>query len=94
MPSSPERLVVPSEWDVVLAPELAPLFVLDASIVAAHRVFSISLDPTSSTAGGANHPPTRGLLDAMSILRGLIHRHRLAEVSCDQPPEDEHLDLF
>lgn len=74
-----ERLVAPSEWDVVLAPELAPLFVLDAAIVAAHRFFAISLDPTSLMPGGANHPPTRDLLDAMRILRVHIHRHRLAE---------------
>jgi len=90
MPSSREWLVAPSEWDVVLAPELAPLFVLDAAIVAAHRVFSISLDPTSSSAGGANHPSTRELLEAMRILRRLIHHHRLAEVICDEETQYEH----
>ncbi len=78
-PSARERLVAPSEWDVVLTPELAPLFVLEAAIVAAHRVLSIALDPTSSAAGGANHPPTRDLLDAMRVLRRHIRQHRLAE---------------
>jgi hypothetical protein len=52
-------LLAPSEWDVVLSPELAPLFVLDAAIVAAHRVLCIGLDPSSFSPGGAGHPPTR-----------------------------------
>lgn len=75
-----ERLVVPSEWDIVLAPELAPLFVLDAAIVAARGVLSIGLDPSSSTRGGTNHPPTRDLLDAMRALRVRIRDYRLTEV--------------
>jgi hypothetical protein len=95
MPSARERLLAPSEWDVVLAPELASLFVLDAALVAAHRVFSICLDPTSSSAGGANHPPTRDLLDAMRILRLHIHQHRLAEATSDEMNSaDKHRDPF
>ncbi len=50
-------LLAPSEWDVVLSPELAPLFVLDAAIVAAHRVLCIGLDPSSFSPGGAGPPP-------------------------------------
>jgi hypothetical protein len=74
------RLVAPSEWDIVLAPELGPLFVLDAALLAARRHFlAIGLDPSSSTPGGANHPPTRDLLEAMRALRRHIRRHRLAE---------------
>lgn len=74
-----QRLVVPSEWDIVLAPELGPLFVLDAALLAARHVLAIGLDPSSSTSGGADYPPTRDLLDAMRALRWLIHPHRLAE---------------
>jgi hypothetical protein len=85
-PCARERLAAPSEWDVVLAPELAPLFVLDAAIVAAHRILSITLDPSSSSPGGANHPPTRALLAAMRTLRRHIHLHRLTEG--DLRPED------
>lgn len=92
--SARERLLAPSEWDVVLAPELAPLFVLDAAIIAAHRVLSIGLDPTSSSAGGVNHPPTRDLLDAMRVLRRRIQQHRLAEAAADKKTEDEHRDPF
>ena len=92
MPSASERLVAPSEWDVVLAPELAPLFVLDAAIVAAHRVLSIALDPTSSSAGGLNHPPMRALLVAMRILRRRIHQHRLAEATADENTDGERRD--
>ena len=92
--SARERLLAPSEWDVVLAPELAPLFALDAAIIAAHRVLSIGLDPTSSAAGGVHHPPTRELLDAMRVLRRRIHHHRLAEATADEKIEDEHRDPF
>jgi len=45
-------LRAPSEWDVALSPELAPLFVIDAAIVAA----SASLGPARSlllSPGGA-----------------------------------------
>ncbi len=69
----------PSEWDVVLSPELAPLFVLDAAIVAAQRIFSGSLDPSSLHPGGARYPPTLALLQAMRSLRCHIREHRRAE---------------
>lgn len=74
-----QRLVAPSEWDIVLAPELGPLFVLDAALIAARRFLAIGFDPSSSTRGGANHPPTRHLLDAMRALRRHIRQYRLAE---------------
>ena len=74
-----QRLVAPSEWDIVLAPELGPLFVLDAALIAACRFLAIGLDPSSSTRGGANHSPTRDLLDAMRALRRHIRQYRLAE---------------
>ncbi len=45
----------PSEWDVILSPELAPLFVIDAGIVAAQRFFSILLDPSSFGPGGTDY---------------------------------------
>ena len=89
MSSARERLVAPSEWDVILSPELAPLFVLDAAIVAAHRVLAICLDPSSPAVGGADHPPTRELLDAMRALRARIHQHRLAVATGDENTEDE-----
>jgi hypothetical protein len=73
------ELHAPSEWDVVLSPELAPLFVLDAALVAAQRFFSILLDPSSAGPGGANYPPTRLLLGAMYTLRCLIREHRITE---------------
>ncbi len=75
------RLVLhaPSEWDVVLSPELAPLFVIDAAIVAAQRIFSVSLDPSSPHPGGARYPPTRALLEAMCTLRCHIREHRRVE---------------
>jgi hypothetical protein len=78
--SSEERiqLCAPSEWDIVLSPELAPLFVIDAAIVAAQRFLSITLDPTSSSLGGTDHPLTSELLDGMSTLRVDIRRYRLA----------------
>ena len=72
-------LDAPSEWDVVLSPELAPLFVVDAAIVATQRILSVSLDPSSSHLGGARYPPTRALLEAMRTLRGLIREHRMVE---------------
>jgi len=72
-------LLAPSEWDVVLSPELAPLFVLDAAIVAAHRVLCIGLDPSSFSPGGAGNPPTRALLAAMRSLRRRVRDYRLAE---------------
>jgi len=72
-------LRAPSEWDVVLSPELAPLFVIDAAIVAAQRVLAVHLDPSSFHPGGARYPPTRALLEAMSRLRGLIPEHRRVE---------------
>jgi hypothetical protein len=89
---SPHRRVAlraPSEWDIVLSPELAALFVLDAAIVAAQRVFSIALDPSSSDPGGTGHPPARTLLAIMGILRRLIRQHRvMAETFTDT---GEHL---
>lgn len=54
-----------SESDIVLPPELAPLFVIDAAIVAAQRILSVQLDPSSFQPGGARYPPTRALLAAM-----------------------------
>jgi len=94
MASARDRLVAPCEWDVILAPELAPLFVLDAAIVAPLRVFAICLDRSSSAVGGANHPPTRELLEAMRALRRRIHHHRLAVATGDDgKTEDEPLDL-
>ena len=74
IPSAHEALIAPSEWDVVLAPELAPLFVIDSAIVAAQHFFSILLDPTSATMGGINHPPTRDLLHVLRTLRIHIHQ--------------------
>lgn len=67
---------VPSEWDVLLSPELAPLFVLDTALLAALRVFSVCLDPTSSEPGGTEHSPTRALLTAMHTLHFHIREHR------------------
>ena len=94
--TSEHRLHVcaPSESDVVLSPELAPLFVLDAAIVATQRFFLILLDPSSSEPGGTDHPPTRALLEAMRILRGHIREHRVAaQVSDDEPsPELDDTD--
>lgn len=86
------RFVVcaPSEWDVVLSPELAALFVLDAAIVAAQRSFSILLDPSSCGPGGTGHPPTRDLLDAMRALRCHILAHRLTAEAFDDDPGGEH----
>jgi hypothetical protein len=78
----------PSEWDVVLSPELAPLFVLDAAIVAAQRFFSILLDPSSSGPGGTRYPPTRALLDAMLSLRCHIHDHRVTAQASDAAGTD------
>lgn len=78
----PKRRVplrAPSEWDVVLSPELAPLFVIDAAIIAAQRILAVHLDPASLHPGGARYPPTRALLEAMSRLRGLIRKHRRVE---------------
>jgi len=88
-PSVPEALLAPSESDVIIAPELAPLFVIDAAIVAAQRFFSVVLDPTSSVLGGAKHPLTSHLLDAMLSLRATIREYRLAETlessnACDK----------
>lgn len=83
-------LCAPSEWDVVLSPELAPLFVLDAAIVAAQRVFSTLLDPSSSGPGGTDHPPTRTLLEAMRILRRHIRKHRVAVEASDDDLHGEH----
>lgn len=83
-------LHAPSEWDVVLSPELAPLFVLDAAIVAAQRFFSICLDPSSFEPGGTAYPPTRALLDTMRILRCHIREHRVAAETLDHQPSGEH----
>jgi hypothetical protein len=84
-------LLAPSEWDVVLSPELAPLFVLDAAIVAAHRVLCIGLDPSSFSPAGAGHPPTRALLAAMRSLRRRVRDYRLAEQAlayrCREEPD-------
>jgi hypothetical protein len=77
---SPERrlqLCAPSEWDVAVSPELAALFVLDAAIVAAERIFSTLLDPSSSDPGGTDYPPTRALLETLRILRCHIREHRV-----------------
>jgi hypothetical protein len=82
-------LHAPSEWDVVLSPELAPLFVLDAAIVAAQRFFSICLDPSSFEPGGTAYPPTRALLDTMRILRCYIREHRVT-ATFDHEPSGEH----
>ncbi len=87
-----QRLVVPSEWDIVLAPELGPLFVLDAALIAARRFLAIGLDPSSSTRGGAYHPPTRGLIDAMRALRRHIRQYRLAEQSVVDGRDHNHHD--
>jgi hypothetical protein len=93
MTSEPRlQLHAPSAWDVVLSPELAPLFVLDAAIVAAQRFFSVLLDPSSSGSGGTGHPPTRALLGAMRTLRGHIREHRVtAEAFADDVPKEESL---
>lgn len=71
-------LRAPSESDIVLSPELAPLFVIDAAIVAAERILSVQLDP-SSHPGGARFPPTRALLAAMHALRWHIQEYRSLE---------------
>lgn len=73
-----EHLRAPSEWDVLIFPDLAPLFVLEAAIVAAHAALGCQLEPASSMPGGANHPPIRHLLRAMRILRAHIRNHRIA----------------
>jgi hypothetical protein len=83
-------LRAPSEWDVILSPELAPLFVLDAAIVAGQRFFSILLDPSSSGPGGTDYPPVRALLDAMRTLRCHIRDHRVAAETFDHEPNGEH----
>jgi hypothetical protein len=82
-----ENHVNPSEWDVVLAAEIAPLFVLDAAIVAALRVFSVTLDPTSSSLGGTDHPLTRKLVEVMRTVRVHISQYRLA-MAVEQGPSD------
>ena len=77
-----ERRIIlraPSESDVILSPELAPLFVVDAAIVAAQRILSVQLDPSSFHPGGARYPPTRALLAAMQALRRHIREHRHRE---------------
>ena len=80
----------PSEWDVILSPELAPLFVIDAAIVAAQRFFSILLDPSSFGPGGTDYPPTQALLEAMRILRHHIREHRVAVAIFDDDSGGEH----
>ncbi len=96
--TSEQRIALhaPSEWDVALSPERAPLFVIDAAIVAAQRILSVSLDPSSSNPGGARYPPTRALLESMRTLRGHIREHRLVEqafadgVGVDDPDDNVH----
>jgi hypothetical protein len=78
-PEHREALHAPSEWDVVLSPELGPLFVLEAATIAAQRFLLIELDPSSSLPGGANHRPTRALLHAMRTLRTRIRNYRAME---------------
>jgi hypothetical protein len=85
-------VAAPSECDLALSPELAPLFVLDAAIVTTLRFFSILLDPSSSGPGGTDHPPTRALLETMRILRGHIREHRVAAQVSDDQPYPEHDD--
>ncbi len=80
-------LRAPSEWDVVLSPELAPLFVVDAAIVAAQRILAVHLDPTSFHAGGARYPPTREMIETMSALRRLIHKHQRIEQAVADGPD-------
>jgi len=72
-------LRAPSESDIVLSPELAPLFVIEAAIVAAQRILSVQLDPSSFQPGGARYPPTCALLAAMRALRCHIREHRYLE---------------
>ena len=91
-PNHRETLHAPSEWDVVLAPELGPLFVLEAAIIAAHRFLLIQLDPSSSLPGGANHRPTRALLHAMRTLRSRIRDHRAMEQAFAEGSESAELD--
>jgi hypothetical protein len=81
MTTDHENLVAPSEWDVVVAPEVVPLFVLDAAILAAQRFFATTLDPTSSDPGGTDHQLIRDLLHAMCALRGHIRDYRLLEAA-------------
>jgi hypothetical protein len=94
-------LYAPSDWDIALSPELAPLFVIDAAIVAAQRIFSVSLDPSSSHPGGEQYPQTRALLEAMRTMRGQICAHRIREQAFadgvggnddDPDPDDEVLE--
>jgi hypothetical protein len=88
MPCVPDALLVPSEWDIILTPELAPLFVIDAAIVAAQRVFSVVLDPSSSAPGGSKHPLTSHLLDSLLGLRATIREYRLAQALESSNPGD------
>ena len=74
-----EAPLAPSEWNVVLAPELAPLFVIEAVLVATDRLLANTPDTNSRSAGGCEPPPTRALLRAMQVLRSHFARHRLAE---------------
>lgn len=69
-------LHAPSHWDIVLAPELAPLFLLEAAIVMAEHFFSIELDTSSTDLGGAGYPPTQQLRTAMQLVRQQIRLHR------------------
>ena len=86
------ELHAPSEWDVVLSPELAPLFVLDAAIVAAQRFLYILLDPSSAEPGGTGYPPTCALLEAMGSLRCHIRDHRVAAEGFDLAVEPNATD--
>lgn len=88
-------LRAPSESDVVLSPELAPLFVVDAAIIAALRILSVHLDPSSFHPGGARYPPPRALLAAMHALRRHIRQHRNLErafADAVGPRDDDHDD--
>ena len=94
-----ERRIIlraPSEADILLAPELAALFVVDSAIIAAQRILSIHLDPSSFDQGGARYPPTRALLAAMHVLRRHIRQHRSIEHAFDDPArrhgDHDHVD--
>jgi hypothetical protein len=90
----PITLRAPSESEAVLSPEIAPLFVVDAAIVAALRILSVHLDPSSFHPGGARHPPTRALLATMHALRRHIRQHRSLERAFADAlgPRDDHHD--
>jgi hypothetical protein len=87
IPESRVGLHAPSEWDIVLSPELAPLFVLDAVSVSGSSASLLDHAGSDIIQLRLNGPPAH-----VRSARGDVHATRSVECSSPEKLEKETKD--